>query len=43
MRAVPDPSAFFLAARDLAPSVSSAVAVAMEGSRPMLVEVQVGG
>jgi DNA repair protein RadA/Sms len=37
---VPNPSSIFLSDRDLAPNVSSAVAVVMEGSRPLLMEVQ---
>lgn len=37
---VADPSAMFVSDRSLAPGVSSAVTVAMEGTRPMLVEVQ---
>ena len=37
---VADPSALFVSDRSLAPGVSSAVTVMMEGTRPMLVEVQ---
>ncbi|PSC73730.1 DNA repair [Micractinium conductrix] len=40
MQVVPNPSALFLSDRDLAPSVSSAVAVVLEGTRPLLMEVQ---
>ena len=38
--AVANPSALFLRDRTLAPNVSSAVTVAMEGTRPLLLEVQ---
>jgi hypothetical protein len=37
---VANPSALFLSDRNLAPTVSSAVAVVLEGTRPMLMEVQ---
>lgn len=40
LAAVANPSALFLRDRDLAPNVSSAVTVAMEGTRPLLLEVQ---
>lgn len=40
MQVVPNPSALFLSDRDLAPNVSSAVAVVLEGTRPLLMEVQ---
>jgi DNA repair protein RadA/Sms len=40
LRAVPNPSAALVAERALAPSVASAVTVAVEGSRPLLLEVQ---
>lgn len=40
LEAVPNPSALFLTSRDSSPGVSSAVAVQMEGTRPMLLEVQ---
>ena len=37
---VADPSHLFVSNRSLAPGVSSAVTVMMEGTRPMLLEVQ---
>ena len=37
---VADPSSLFVRDRSLAPGVSSAVTVMMEGTRPMMVEVQ---
>ncbi|EFN56488.1 hypothetical protein CHLNCDRAFT_8491, partial [Chlorella variabilis] len=40
MQVVPNPSSIFLSDRDLAPNVSSAVAVVLEGTRPLLMEVQ---
>ena len=40
LEAVPNPSALFLTNRDSSPGVSSAVTVQMEGSRPLLLEVQ---
>ncbi|KAI3427273.1 hypothetical protein D9Q98_007205 [Chlorella vulgaris] len=40
MQVVANPSALFLSDRNLAPTVSSAVAVVLEGTRPMLMEVQ---
>ena len=40
LRAVPNPSAALVAERALAPAVASAVTVAVEGSRPLLLEVQ---
>jgi len=40
LRAVPNPSTALVAERALAPSVASAVTVAVEGSRPLLLEVQ---
>ena len=40
LAAVPDPSAALLAERDAAPNVAAGVTVAVEGSRPLLVEVQ---
>ena len=40
LQTVPNPSALFLTHRDSSPGVSSAVTVQMEGSRPLLLEVQ---
>lgn len=40
LNAVLNPSAFFLSSRDTTSAVSSAVTVVMEGSRPLLMEVQ---
>ena len=40
LEAVANPSALFLSGRDSSPGVSSAVTVQMEGTRPMLMEVQ---
>ena len=40
LEAVPNPSALFLTNRDSSPGVSSAVTVQMEGTRPLLLEVQ---
>lgn len=40
LEAVANPSALFLTHRDSSPGVSSAVTVQMEGTRPMLLEVQ---
>jgi len=40
LAAVANPSALFLRDRALAPNASSAVTVAMEGTRPLLLEVQ---
>lgn len=40
LEAVANPSALFLTNRDSSPGVSSAVTVQMEGTRPMLMEVQ---
>lgn len=40
MRAVPNPSAAFLASRVVADGVASAVSVTLEGSRPLLLEIQ---
>lgn len=40
LAAVPNPSALFLSNRDTSAGVSSAVTVQMEGTRPMLMEVQ---
>lgn len=40
MQVVANPSALFLSDRDLSPTVSSAVAVVLEGTRPLLMEVQ---
>jgi DNA repair protein RadA/Sms len=40
LAAVPDPSAALLAERAAAPAVAAGVTVAVEGSRPLLVEVQ---
>ena len=40
LEAVPNPSALFLTNRDSSPGVSSAVSVQMEGTRPILLEVQ---
>ena len=40
LQAVPNPSALFLTNRDSSPGVSSAVTVQMEGTRPLLLEVQ---
>ncbi|KAL6778234.1 hypothetical protein ACKKBG_A17420 [Auxenochlorella protothecoides x Auxenochlorella symbiontica] len=40
MQVVADPSSLFLTSREISLDVSSAVTVTMEGSRPMLMEVQ---
>jgi len=40
LRAVLNPSAFFLSSRSEVPTVSSAITVVVEGSRPLLMEVQ---
>lgn len=40
LRAVPNPSAFFLSSRETSLSVSSAVSVVLEGTRPLAIEVQ---
>ena len=40
LAAVANPSALFLRDRALAPNTSSAVTVAVEGTRPLLLEVQ---
>ena len=40
LEAVANPSALFLTNRDSSPGVSSAVTVQMEGTRPLLLEVQ---
>lgn len=40
LRAVPNPSAFFLSSRESSIAVSSAVSVVLEGTRPLAIEVQ---
>lgn len=40
LQAVANPSALFLSDRQMARNASSAVTVAMEGTRPLLMEVQ---
>ena len=40
LEAVSNPSALFLTNRDSSPGVSSAVTVQMEGTRPLLLEIQ---
>ena len=40
LAAVPDPSAALVAERELAPNVASGATVALEGTRPLLLEVQ---
>ena len=40
LEAVTNPSALFLTNRDSSPGVSSAVTVQMEGTRPLLLEIQ---